>query len=107
MGWQCATCGEDKIVWLCPRCGRSYRSPSNHIFTCNSLPTPAELAQMLDNDPELGIADLCFTFDVSRKTMAERLESTHWDRARLRERSAHTSSHKRSILMRMRYIKEY
>lgn len=73
----------------CPRCGRPVRNDNGaHSEACQKVPVPDDLADQLDNDPQLTAKALAKKYGTTARFIIDRLVGTRWSRDRLDDRMA-------------------
>lgn len=104
----CHACGRrTKWIKACPRCGHRFWSSnfSKHFDWCQSVPKPEEMADMLDDDPNLTVGGLIGMFGGHRSNgkvdtgIVRHLSSTRWTKKRLDVRGHQAQRNKASEAM--------
>lgn len=83
----------------CPYCGLIVgNNLSRHMGPCSEIPSAADLAKILDDNPAMSLADLAKSLNKTPKIVQRKLlmGNTNWTKVRLRERSKDVLSIKAS-----------
>ena len=71
---------------VCNRCGVSFKRIVLHTQRCSEIPTPAELACILEDETEVGMKELGERYGISYNYLYARLRGTQWTKERLAKR---------------------
>ena len=71
---------------VCNRCGVSFKRIVLHTKKCSMVPTPDELACILEDETEVGMKELGERYGISYNYLYARLRGTQWIKERLAKR---------------------